>query len=116
MIEDFDAGAPWDAIVFLQTVEHVEQPLPLLQRFASLLSPGGVAYVSTPNRLTLAAPGAAKSGNPWHVREYTPAEYRAVLEPASHAWTCSASSTLASCAPTSWRCGSGGIACTLRCG
>ena len=81
LIEDFEEGAPWDAIVFLQTVEHVQEPRPLLERFASLLAPGGVAYVSTPNRLTLAAPGAEKSGNPWHVREYTPAEYRAVLEP-----------------------------------
>jgi SAM-dependent methyltransferase len=82
LVQDFEEGAPWDAIVFLQTVEHVEEPLPLLERFASLLAPGGVAYVSTPNRLTLAPPGADKSGNPWHVREYTPAEYRAVLEPA----------------------------------
>jgi SAM-dependent methyltransferase len=82
LVQDFEDGAPWDAIVFLQTVEHVEEPLPLLERFASLLAPGGVAYVSTPNRLTLAPPGAHKSENPWHVREYTPAEYRAVLEPA----------------------------------
>jgi SAM-dependent methyltransferase len=82
LIEEFEAGAPWDAIVFLQTVEHVQEPVPLLERFASLLEPGGVAYVSTPNRLTLAAPGAEKSGNPWHVREYTPDEYRAALEPA----------------------------------
>jgi SAM-dependent methyltransferase len=82
LVQDFEDGAPWDAIVFLQTVEHVEEPLPLLERFASLLAPGGVAYVSTPNRLTLAPPGARKSENPWHVREYTPAEYRAVLEPA----------------------------------
>ena len=82
LVEEFEAGAPWDAIVFLQTIEHVEEPTGLLQRFASLLTPGGVAYVSTPNRLTLAAPGAEKSGNPWHVREYTPAEYRALVEPA----------------------------------
>src|SRR5918994_174614 len=82
LVQDFEAGAPWDAIVFLQTVEHVEEPLPLLERFASLLAPGGIAYVSTPNRLTLAPPGARKSENPWHVREYTPPEYRAVLEPA----------------------------------
>jgi hypothetical protein len=67
--------------VFLQTVEHVAEPGPLLERYASLLSPGGAAYISTPNRLTLAAPGAEKSGNPWHVREYTPPEYRALLEP-----------------------------------
>ena len=36
----------------------------------------------TPNRLTLAPPGAQKSDNPWHLREYTPAEYRALLRPA----------------------------------
>jgi len=32
--------------------------------------------VSTPNRLTLAPPGAEKSDNPWHVKEYTAAEFR----------------------------------------
>ena len=44
-------------------------------------APGGVAYISTPNRLTLAPPGAERSGNPWHVREYVAAEYRELLEP-----------------------------------
>jgi len=82
LVEEFDQGAPWDAIVFLQTVEHVTEPLPLLERFASLLTPEGVAYVSTPNRLTLAPQGAERSANPWHVREYTPAEYRDLLAPA----------------------------------
>ncbi len=33
------------------------------------------AYISTPNRLTLAPEGAEKSENPWHLREYTAAEY-----------------------------------------
>jgi SAM-dependent methyltransferase len=81
LIEEYEEGAPWDAIVFLQTVEHVHEPQALLERFASLLAPGGVLYVSTPNRLTLAPAGAEKSGNPWHLREYTPDEYRALLEP-----------------------------------
>ena len=68
--------------MFLQTVEHVERAAAAAASASRRCwRPGGVAYVSTPNRLTLAAPGAAKSGNPWHVREYTPAEYRAVLEP-----------------------------------
>ena len=53
LVEEFDRGAPYDAIVFLQTVEHVEEAAALLARFASLLAPGGLAYVSTPNRLTL---------------------------------------------------------------
>jgi len=81
LVEDFDEGAPWDAIVFLQTIEHVAEPATLLERFATLLGPGGVAYVSTPNRLTLAPPGADRSDNPWHVREYTPAEYRDLMAP-----------------------------------
>ena len=84
LVEDWDAGAPWDAIVFLQTIEHVAEPAALLARFAELLAPGGVAYVSTPNRLTLAPPGAERSGNPWHVREYTPAEYEELVASAFH--------------------------------
>ena len=71
---------PCDAVVFLQTIEHVENPGEILDHFRSMLRPGGVAYVSTPNVLTLAPPGAEKSGNPWHVREYRAGEFRALCE------------------------------------
>jgi SAM-dependent methyltransferase len=81
LVEEFDEDAPYDAIAFLQTIEHVEDPGALLQRIASLLTPEGCAYISTPNRLTLAPPGEERSGNPWHVREYDPAEYRELVEP-----------------------------------
>jgi SAM-dependent methyltransferase len=67
---------PCDAIVFLQTIEHVEAPTAVLSHFRELLRPGGSAYVSTPNLLTLAPPGAAKSDNPWHLREYRAQEFR----------------------------------------
>jgi SAM-dependent methyltransferase len=67
---------PCDAVVFLQTIEHLEDPRAVLDHLRSLLRPGGVAYVSTPNVLTLAPPGAVKSGNPWHVREYRAEEFR----------------------------------------
>jgi 2-polyprenyl-3-methyl-5-hydroxy-6-metoxy-1,4-benzoquinol methylase len=69
---------PCDAVVFLQTIEHVEEPGAVLDHFAAMLSPGGTAYVSTPNLLTLAPEGAEKSGNPWHVREYRADEFRAL--------------------------------------
>jgi SAM-dependent methyltransferase len=69
---------PCDAIVFLQTIEHLEDPGAVLDRFRALLRPGGTAYVSTPNVLTLAPPGAAKSDNPWHVREYRAEEFRSL--------------------------------------
>ena len=64
-----------DAITFLQTIEHVQDAPAVLEHFRSILRPGGVAYVSTPNVLTLAPKGAERSGNPWHVHEYKPQEY-----------------------------------------
>ena len=76
LVEDF--RGPCDAVVFLQTIEHVHEPGELCERIAAAAP---VAYISTPNRLTLAPPGAEKSGNPWHVREYTAAEYRELLKP-----------------------------------
>ena len=74
LVEAF--SEPCDAVVFLQTIEHVDRPADLLAHVRSLLRPGGAAYVSTPNVLTLAPPGAERSGNPWHVREYRPEEFR----------------------------------------
>ena len=65
----------FDAVVFLQTIEHLRDPAAVLERFAAILAPGGVVYVSTPNVLTLAPPGAVKSDNPWHLREYRAAEF-----------------------------------------
>jgi 2-polyprenyl-3-methyl-5-hydroxy-6-metoxy-1,4-benzoquinol methylase len=73
LVESF--AEPCDAVVFLQTIEHVHNPEEILDRVRGLLRPGGVAYVSTPNVLTLAPPGAERSGNPWHVREYRAQEF-----------------------------------------
>src|SRR6185369_7306887 len=68
---------PADAVVFLQTIEHVQDPDELLEHFKRI---SGVAYISTPNVLTLAPPGAERSGNPWHVHEYRAEEFRALCE------------------------------------
>ena len=76
LVEEF--GEPCDAVVFLQTVEHLEDPGAVLDHFRSLVEPDGTVYVSTPNLLTLAPPGAAKSDNPWHVREYRAEEFEAL--------------------------------------
>jgi 2-polyprenyl-3-methyl-5-hydroxy-6-metoxy-1,4-benzoquinol methylase len=76
LIETF--AAPCDAVVFLQTIEHVADPGAVLDRFRDLVGPGGVVFVTTPNLLTIAPPGAAKSDNPWHVREYRATEFAAL--------------------------------------
>ena len=69
-----------DCVVFLQTIEHIQDPDAMLAHVRELIGPGGVAYVSTPNVLTLAPKGEERSGNPWHVREYKPGEYRELCE------------------------------------
>ena len=76
LVEGFEARC--DAIAFLQTIEHLEDPEGALTHFRSLVPADGVVYVSTPNVLTLAPTGAPKSDNPWHLREYRAHEFRAL--------------------------------------
>jgi 2-polyprenyl-3-methyl-5-hydroxy-6-metoxy-1,4-benzoquinol methylase len=78
LVETF--AEPCDAVVFLQTIEHVADPGAILEHFKSMLDPGGLVFVSTPNLLTLAPPGADKSDNPWHVKEYRAEEFRELCE------------------------------------
>ncbi len=74
LVETYDA-APADAVVFLQTIEHLRDPVSVLEHFRSLVGSGGSVFVSTPNVLTLAPPGAPRSDNPWHVHEYRAGEF-----------------------------------------
>jgi SAM-dependent methyltransferase len=76
LVEEFDQQV--DVVVFLQTIEHIHEPDGLLARIAEVAP---LAYISTPNRLTLAPRGAEKSENPWHLREYDRVEYRDLLAP-----------------------------------
>jgi SAM-dependent methyltransferase len=69
-----------DCVVFLQTIEHVQDADAVLAAIREQIGPSGVAYVSTPNVLTLAPEGAERSGNPWHVHEYCAEEFRALCE------------------------------------
>src|SRR2546423_15195216 len=61
-------------------MEQVRERDAVRDRLRELVGPGGVAYVSTPNVLTLAPEGEEKSGNPWHVKEYRAEEFRALCE------------------------------------
>jgi SAM-dependent methyltransferase len=77
---------PAGAVVFLQTIEHLQDPGATLAHFRTLVDgdgdgdgdggrAGGTVFVSTPNVLTLAPKGASRSGNPWHVHEYRAEEF-----------------------------------------
>jgi hypothetical protein len=92
LVETF--AEPADAVVFLQTIEHLTDPGSALDHFASLVAGGedaphaldsasdpaaaaraGMVFISTPNVLTLAPKGESRSGNPWHVHEYRVEEF-----------------------------------------
>ena len=70
-------GEEADAITFLQTIEHVQDPGAVLENFKRSAP---IAYVSTPNVLTLAPEGEERSGNPWHIKEYRLEEFRSLCE------------------------------------
>jgi 2-polyprenyl-3-methyl-5-hydroxy-6-metoxy-1,4-benzoquinol methylase len=73
LVETF--SEPADAVVFLQTIEHLADAPGALRHFRSLLGEQGTVFLSTPNVLTLAPRGASRSGNPWHVHEYRAEEF-----------------------------------------
>jgi 2-polyprenyl-3-methyl-5-hydroxy-6-metoxy-1,4-benzoquinol methylase len=73
LVETF--SLPADCVVFLQTIEHLRDAKPVLGHFRSLVGATGTVFISTPNVLTLAPEGAARSDNPWHVYEYSAAEF-----------------------------------------
>ncbi len=73
LVDTFSEEA--DAVVFLQTIEHLEDPGAVLEHFRSLIPQGGSVFVSTPNVLTLAPKGAPRSDNPWHIHEYRREEF-----------------------------------------
>jgi 2-polyprenyl-3-methyl-5-hydroxy-6-metoxy-1,4-benzoquinol methylase len=85
LVESFTQAA--DAVVFLQTIEHVSNPGSVLEHFRSLIGGAqprgpdhGLVFVSTPNVLTLAPAGASRSDNPWHVHEYRAEEFQALCQ------------------------------------
>jgi 2-polyprenyl-3-methyl-5-hydroxy-6-metoxy-1,4-benzoquinol methylase len=73
LVETFSETA--DAVVFLQTIEHLSDAHGALAHFRSLVGDRGTVFLSTPNVLTLAPRGASRSGNPWHVHEYRAEEF-----------------------------------------
>jgi 2-polyprenyl-3-methyl-5-hydroxy-6-metoxy-1,4-benzoquinol methylase len=47
--EDFEPPARYDAIFLLHTLEHIDQPVDLLRRIGTWLSPNGRLFLAVPN-------------------------------------------------------------------
>ena len=61
----------FDAVVTLETIEHLEHRDEFLAELARVLEPGGSLVLSTPNAL-YTRPVNGRPHNPFHVFEYTP--------------------------------------------
>jgi SAM-dependent methyltransferase len=64
----------FDLAVSLETIEHMEDPELFAEELARVLKPGGILLLSTPNSLL------TLKTNPYHLREFTLAELRALLD------------------------------------
>ena len=68
------ADDSFDFVISFQVIEHIKRDTELVREVKRVLRPGGKFIVTTPN-----AP-MSLTRNPWHVREYTAAELRSLLE------------------------------------
>ena len=65
----------FDCIVSFQVIEHIQDDKMFLKEISRVLKPGGLAMITTPNRLL------SLSRNPWHIREYTATELTDLARP-----------------------------------
>ena len=66
-LSDFSDNS-FDSLVSFQVIEHIQDDHLFLKEINRILRPGGVALITTPNRVM------SLSRNPWHIREYTAIE------------------------------------------
>ena len=62
-----------DCVISFQVIEHIRNDRAFVAEVHRVLRPGGRFIVSTPNR------AMSLTRNPWHIREYSPEEFSALL-------------------------------------
>lgn len=69
----------FDLVFSFQVIEHVLDDLNFLKEIDRVLAPGGIAVISTPNRLYRLKEGQTPF-NLFHVREYSPQDFTQLLK------------------------------------
>ncbi|HLP62141.1 MAG TPA: methyltransferase domain-containing protein [Candidatus Deferrimicrobium sp.] len=73
---DFAYGEAFDAVVCLETVEHINDDRGLLRKLHAYLKPGGLLIISTPNERLMPY---NEQETTFHVKHYTPNEIQTIL-------------------------------------
>lgn len=68
------ASNTFDFVLSFQVIEHIRRDREFVREVRRVLRPGGKFIVTTPNALM------SLTRNPWHVREYSAAQLRSLLE------------------------------------
>jgi ubiquinone/menaquinone biosynthesis C-methylase UbiE len=68
----------FDTVVCIEAIEHVASPDGLLREIARVLRPDGLLIISTPNKW-MTSPLRAHPKNPYHVREWYPRSFIALV-------------------------------------
>jgi 2-polyprenyl-3-methyl-5-hydroxy-6-metoxy-1,4-benzoquinol methylase len=72
--------AKFDVVVCIEVIEHIRDYRSLLSFLTRVGKPDAQYFISSPNRNAwIGTPKAKKPANPYHVREWTAAEFTAVL-------------------------------------
>lgn len=78
----FSSNKKYDMISCFETIEHVKNYEAAIQNMHSLLKPGGLLIISSPNR-TVTSPNALtindKPSNEFHTQEFIPGELLSIL-------------------------------------
>jgi SAM-dependent methyltransferase len=81
-ITSFNNNKSYDMITCFETVEHVKNYKAAIQNLYSLLKPGGMIFISSPNRI-VTSPNAStinnKPSNEFHTQEFIPEELLLLL-------------------------------------
>ena len=67
----------FDRVVSFETIEHTPKYEQILQEFRRVLKPGGLAFISTPNR-PVNSPGGMVT-NPFHTQEFDYSEFTILM-------------------------------------
>ncbi|MHB8780152.1 MAG: class I SAM-dependent methyltransferase [Candidatus Geothermincolia bacterium] len=73
------ADGEFDVAVSLQVIEHLREPASYMNEMRRVLAPGGIAVITTPNRLII-SPGQDTPICPFHLFEFDPREFSDFLD------------------------------------